>query len=239
MGATIKLNAHAFAANPSLGKWTREGQIWKFKSKGSAKSDQVTLKLDFGDRTWSFDGEKLRLSEDFKVSDSHATVSLCVNQKYTFRFDVEQDVVQPQWELSLGRTDPRKLEVTKYSGSFGRPGSEDKILLEGTLPQALDGFGDLSFNLNGHQRDIPLLSLDGFQKALERGKELVYKEGGTHVVVDFGKRKWSAEFKKDAFTKLMAPRWGRARVAVKVGGATWYSQEHAIPVYTTKLSYKG
>ena len=172
-----------------------------------------------------------------RSSDSHATVALCVNQKYTFRFDVEQEV-KAQWEIALRVTDPSKLEVTKYSGSFGWPGGEDKVLLEGTLPETLDGFGDISFVLNGHQRDIPLLSLSEFQKALERGKELVYKDGGTRVAVDFGKKKWSAEFKKDQFTKIMAPRWGRARLAVKVGGSTWYSQEHPITMFATKLSYR-
>lgn len=238
LGAVVKLNGHVLSATPSQGKWTRQGQTWKFKTNGSARSDAFTLKLDFGRQAWDFEGQKLPLSDHFKATDSHAMVILQVNDMYGFRFDIEQEV-KSKWEITLTSTDPQKLEVTKYSGSFGWPDREDKILLEGRLPETLDGFGDFSFIVNGHQRDVLLLSLADFQRALAEGKELVFKEGGTHAVIDFGKKKWSVELAKDQFSRILTPRWGKARLGIKVGGASCYSQEHAITQFASKLTYKG
>lgn len=237
LGATLTLNSHVVEAKSSFGKWTKEGQVWKFKTKDSAKSDRITLKLDFGGGTWSLEGEKLPLTEHFREFDDHVKVVLKVNEMYSFRFDADA-AVKGDWEVSLPRTNEQKLEVTKYSGTFGWSDHEDKVVLEGKLPKTLDRFGDMSFVFNGHQRDIPLLGLEDFQKAFTKGKVLEYKEGGTHVVVDFGKKKWSAQFKRDQFDRTMAPRSGGAKVSVKVGGSAWYEREIQDFKSAMKLSFK-
>ena len=160
---------------------------------------------------------------------------LTVNGSYAFRFDADQEV-KTEWLLELPRTDDQQLEVTKFKGHLGWSDRKDEVVLEGRLPASLAVFGDLSLVSNGEQRDIPLLSLKGFRDALARGREVVYKSDGTKVVVDFGKGKWSAEFRDVDVHRLMAPRWGGVRLAVKVGGRTVCSVEHPIVDFTTKLS---
>lgn len=237
LGATLELNQHLLSATSSAGRWTRKGQVWTFKSKGSLGRNLITLALDFGAGTWSFDGEKLSLTSSFKPSDAHVTAMLNVNGLYRFRFDAEQEV-KSEWQVSLPRTDEKRLEVTRFEGRMGWSDRKNRVLLEGRLPATLAAFGDLSFVFNGHQRDIPLLSLENFARARARGKQLVYKSAGTKVVVDFGKRKWSAEFEGQGFHRLMAPRRGNARLEIKVGGTTVYAKEQPVTDFRTEFTFK-
>jgi hypothetical protein len=238
MGATLELNKHVLYATPSAGKWTRQGQVWKFKSKGASGKNLLTLKLDFGSGIWSFEGKKLALAGAFKPSDSHVMARLRVNGLYTFRFDAEQEV-RSEWKLVLAPSDPQKLEVTRVEGRFGWSDRKARAVLEGRLPAALTEFGDLSLVFNGHQRDIPLLALGDYPSAFAQGKQLIYKSGGTKVVVDFGKKTWSADFEGEDFHRLMAPRWGGVRLAVKAGGRSLYTAEHAVTDFRTELKFKG
>jgi hypothetical protein len=130
------------------------------------------------------------------------------------------------------------LEVTRYSGTFASDSGEGELVLKGTLPETMDGFGDISFVANGFQKNLPLLSSADFQKAYQKQKELVIDKKGIHLTVDFKKKTWSAHLSKAEFAPMMAPRWGGARLGVKVGGSTWYAQEHTVPNFTAKLSYK-
>ena len=237
LGATVKLNSSLFTADASSGTWKRNGSVWKFKTKASSKSDIVTIKLDFDARTWSFDGEKLMLAGHLKAGDSHTRVALNVNGKYGFSSVIVQNL-KADWELKIPQTDPQKFSLTEYSGCFGWQDREDKIFLEGKLPAVMEGCGDLSFILNGHRHDYYLLADEEFVDAFQKGKEFVHKAGDTKIVVDFKKKTWSAQFKKGDFDGLMAPHGGRAKIEVKMGGATLYSAEHPIAKYSCKLSYK-
>jgi hypothetical protein len=163
---------------------------------------------------------------------------LTVNGLYIFRFDAEQEV-KTEWRLVLPPTDDRALEITRFEGHAGWADRKDRAFLEGRLPSTLSEFGDMSFVINGRQRDIHLLALAGFRDALLRGKQIVCKSGGAKVVVDFGKRKWSAEFEGEGFHGLMAPRWGGARLGVKVGGQSLYAKEQAVTDFHTELKFKG
>jgi hypothetical protein len=235
LGATIQVNRHAYPTSASLGAWKRKGAVWTFKTKGTAKRDIVTLNLDFGSQRWSFEGSKLVLAENFRAGDVSARIVLTVNGKYIFNCDIQHQV-KADWAYKAPSADPSILDVAKLSGSFGK--EKSYITLEGTLPNVLPGFGDCSFVFNGHQIDIPLLSNKDFLKALRKGKPFVYEAEGTHITVDFKKKTWAAKFNKDLFHALMAPRWGGMKFGFKVGGITWYSKEHPINTYTSKLEYK-
>lgn len=236
LGASVRLNGHAFLADGTAGKWTRNGNIWKYKTKDSVKVDAFTLKLDFGKGSWGFEGSHLALSDHLRAGDRHARLDLAVNGMYTFTCDIDHHS-KVDWKLKPSPSSAG-LQVTHYSGTFASDSGEGELVLKGTLPEAMDGFGDLSFVANGFQKDIPLISSEAFQKAFQKQKELVVERKGIHLTVDFKKKTWSAHFSKAEFAPPMSPRWGGARLGVKVGGSAWYAQEHTVPDYTAKLSFK-
>jgi hypothetical protein len=236
LGASVHLNRRALLADGTAGKWTRNGSVWKYKTKDSVKVDAFTLKLDFGRGTWDFDGRHLALSEYLRAGDRHARLNLVVNGRYSFTCDIDHQC-KVDWKVKPSPSGGG-LDVTHYSGTFASDSGEGELVLKGTLPQVMDGFGDLSFVANGFQKDIPLLSSEEFQKAFQKQKELVVERKGLHLKVDFKKKTWSARLSKAEFAPLMSPRWGGARLGVKVGGSAWYAQEHAVPDYKAKLSFK-
>jgi|GEM_PF-4957078 len=236
-GAVVKLNDYAFNAVRGNGKWKRSGKVWKFKTKASIKNDAFTLKLDFGNQTWSFDGKGLLFTSNMKAADAHARITLTVNGLYSFYCDIEHQM-NVDWSLAIPPSDPTVLEVTKYSGAFDTTAGTGQVLLEGTLPSALIGFGDVSFELNGFRYDVPLLSQPGFETAFTTGKAVVYQTEGALVTVDFGQKTWSASLTKTDFNRKMAPRVGSAKIGIRVGGETWYRQTKDIPGFTAMLSFK-
>lgn len=237
-GASVHLNGYSISAVPSLGKWSRNGEIWKYKTKESAKHDVVVLKLDFGSHTWDLDLSKAELSSCIPPSRADLRINLIVNGKYKFHAVVEPQI-KTSWDLKVAATPAEDVEVTRYLGEYDSAKGEGSITLKGNLPGNLEEFGDMSFNVNGHQFNASLISLKDYDKSVSKGKELVYDNGGLHLVVNFGKGTWKAEFKKEAFHPLLAPLWGHSKIRVLVGGMTVYSMEHAITDHTTKPSFRG
>jgi hypothetical protein len=238
LGAVVTLNGYDIALDRAHGKWTRYGDLWVFKSKASARKDVVTVKLDFGDRTWSLEGDKLRLADRLPAGVGLGRLELSVNGKYEFWSDVPHRV-HIAWEVPVSEPDSDGLALSFYSGVYDTEGGQGTVLLEGRLPTNLEGFGDVSFVLNGSQVDIPLRSTDGLQEAFERRGEVSYHEGGAHVNIDFNRNTWSARFAGEAFRQLMAPGWGRSRISIKLGGGLVYDKVHPVLVHRTKLSYEG
>jgi hypothetical protein len=231
---SILLNGRRFTTAAALGKWSRHGQVWKYQTKGDLKENAFSLQLDFGNATWSFQGAKLNLTDHLHAGRGHIRVELHVQGTYHFYCDLEHDL-EIDWALDLLPADSTRLEVTKYSGSWGR--GEDKIQLHGTLPSELSSFGDLTFFLNGHPILFHLLAHEDFLTAMEQKKSFRHKDEEKQIVVDFKKKTWSVEFRRAAIAQLMAPRWGGARLGVAVGGAEWYAREHRIQRFTAKLTF--
>ena len=237
-GATVSINRHAWSSAQAEGKWSRQGQVWTFKTKASAHSEVATLKLDFAGRTWDFDLSKTDLSTPFRAAESRAHLKLNVNGRYTFYCDV-QPQVQVRWDFKRAANRADAMDVFRYSGTYDASTGEGSLLLKGDLPQTLDTFGDVAFEVNGHRFDVPLLAHKDFQWAFDGRKVLQYDKEGTHVTVDFKEKTWKAQFKHAAFHRLAAPRWGSARLRILVCGVPWFSEELPVTDYTTKMKFKG
>jgi hypothetical protein len=236
-GASLQLNGYELSALAAQGKWTRSGQVWKFKTKDSAKRDEVVLKLDFGTLTWDLDLSKADLSQNIPPSLCDLRVGLTINGKYGF-YSAFEPQVKTKWDMKAPVPFPNTLALTHYSGEYDSAKGEGTVTLKGNLPKNPDSFGDMSFSVNGQQVNAPLLSLKGYDNAVGKGKELVYKSEGLHLVVDFGKGTWKADFKKSGFHPSFAPHWGHSRISISVGGITADSQEYSIADHTTTLSFR-
>ena len=237
LGVSVAINGFRWTADAAAGHWTRNGDVWKFKSKESVTRDIVLLKLDFAMKEWDFDISKTLLAEFFKATDGRAHIKLKINGKYGFYFDCVHDV-ECDWDHKITAEHPDRLDLKRYSGWYNSATGEGRAELEGDLPEEMDGFGDMSFSINGRQFDIPLLSHKDFEKAVTKGKVLVYEEGGIKLSVDLGKGKWKMHFGKKAFERALAPHWGLVRIKVKVGGVLMYSAEHEIIDHTTRLKFR-
>ena len=235
LGATVFLGRHALEATPSTGRWTRNGKLWTFRTASGATRDLFTLTLDFEKRLWSFAGTKLTLSEHLRAGQSHLRLGLKVNGLYRFTTDISHDMALV-WDLRPTVPDGTSLHLVRLAGAYSTLTGEGRFALRGTLPAVMDGFGDVSIVLNGHQVDIPLLALDGAEDAIRYGGLLVYEREGRHFLVDFGKKTWSATLSGKGFHPSQLPTDGKLRVGIKVGGATWYQQALAIPAFTADLA---
>lgn len=233
-GVTVSLNGHAWASSQARGKWTRNGQTWKFKTKESVTRDVAVLKLDFAAKTWDLDLSKTDLSDAFRASEGGARIQIAVNGKYVFHCQVDP-VVNVAWDVKLPSTHPEAMEVTRYEGSYDASANRGKVTLKGTLPAGVEFFGDIGLEVNGHRLGAPLLSLQDFQKALDHKKVLEYKQAGLHVSVDFKHRTWVIKISDEMIHRLLAPRWGTSRLRVLVGGVPWYQGEIPTPDFTSKI----
>jgi hypothetical protein len=234
LGAAVSINRYSWSSAQAQGKWTRQGQVWKFKTRESVTRDTVTLKLDFASGTWDFDLGKSDLSEAFRASEGRLHLKFTVNDAFVFHCDLDPEV-ETAWELKLSPAHSDRMELTRYSGSYDPSKAKGEMTLKGTLPEGLDFFGDMSFEVNGRRYDVPLLSHKDFEKALDHKKPLTFDGGGLHLSLDFKQGSWVAKFKEGSMHTLLAPRWGASRVRVRVGGVPWYEGEIPIPNYTSKL----
>jgi hypothetical protein len=238
LGVSVRINQREFRTDAALGRWTRNGQVWKYKTKKSVKRDAFTLKLNFGTDTWDFEAKKLDLAEQFPAGDLDCRVDLLINGMYLLstRFAGEGELRFKQRKDNP--TQGPLMGLTEYSGVLGSSGQDDHIKLAGTLPSDLPAFGDLLFAINGQETGVPLLALRDFKEAVEHGRDLAYDKRGIHLAIDFKKKTWSAAFKGEAAKAIMAPRWGGSRIAVKVGGEPWCTERLEVERFTAKLSYK-
>lgn len=238
LGAAVRINRREFTTDPALGTWTRNGQVWKYKTKKTVKRDAFTLKLDFGTNTWDFEAKKLDLADQFPAGDLNCRVDLLINGMYLLSTRFAGEV---QLRFKEHRDDPQQLPLmglTDYSGAMGSSGQDDHIRLAGTLPADLPAFGDLLFSINGHEKRVPLLALKDFREDVQHGRKVTFDRGGIHLAIDFKKRTWSAAFRGQAAEEIMAPRWGGSRIVVKVGGEPWCTRWLDTKRFTAKLKYK-
>ena len=114
---------------------------------------------------------------------------------------------------------------------------EGAFLAEGKIPAGLRSFGDLGFVFHGHEVGLPLLQEPDLWEAFQEGSSFRFHEGGNRFSIDFGRRIWTARFSGDGFRPEMAPRWGRSRLGIRLGGRSFYDEEKPVLTYETKLTW--
>ncbi len=240
LGVSLKLNGYTWSSSQAGGKWSRRGNIWTFRTNKSVKSDIVSLKLNFTTKTWHLDLSKADLSPFLKVSEGKTQLGLNINGKYEFYFDLEHEV-KGEWDHNPLTTalapNRHALSLSRYNGSFEPSAGKGTVTLEGDLPADLQHFGDISFLVNGRQINMPLISHKNYAKALAEGRKLVVNaKRGLKLSLDFGKKKWRAHF-NGKIDPLLIPRSTVTTIQVKVGGELYYSGEHTVRDYSSKLKY--
>ena len=234
----MSLNGHVFSADGSKGKWSRSGDTWTFKTKQGAKGDRFTLGLDFASDTWSFDGSSKTLDEQVHGADRKVLQVLNVQGLYEFGAWVNHEV-NASWSHIERKTDWPPYGVHEIDGAYNSQTGVGSLKLKGHFPKAADTFGDVQIQINGASMAVPLLAASGFAKAFQDGKNFSYQVAGLSFDVNFGKGTWEAAVTGDKFTSDMAPKKGRVRVRVLVGGSAISDQTFVIQKSTTGLSYSG
>jgi hypothetical protein len=90
-GAVVYLDGYAFPADGSKGKWTRQGDLWTYQTNGRSRDGSFVLKLDFADKTWSFDGKAKHLDQNVGIADRFVRVGLELQGLHRFVNRVEDD----------------------------------------------------------------------------------------------------------------------------------------------------
>lgn len=237
-GIRVGLNGWSWSSLGGTGTWTRLGRVWLYESRRSVKRNRVFVKLDFGQKTWDFELYDADLSGHLDANAGGIQVDLDLNGKYLLKSDLRHHV-QSDWRWKGRARDRRSIELTSYEGTSDSAAQEGTVTLEGTLPEQLSAFGDMTFELNGHAVHVPLIEHEGFLRARENAGTLEYEKDGVHLSVRFGRGTWTARFERNGFHRLMAPLRGATSVRVKVGGETWGSAELAVEDYTSKLRLDG
>jgi hypothetical protein len=232
-GVSLEVQGTSWSSSDANGSWTRSGHIWMFAPHGNVQQNRVNLKLDFGAARYDLHVERADFSGTL-AGVTNANLILTINQLYTFYTTLQHDI-DIAWRWSQPPADAKTAHVTSFQGRYNSAGQSGKMAIAGTLPAELPVFGDLTLDVNGHPYVTRLINLDGFQQAFKNGGAIKYAKEGVIVVVDFGKRTWSATFNGKAFNELLAPRVGTIRTKISVGGFTWSKEEHPVPDYSANL----
>lgn len=237
LGAAVSVNGLTWSSTSATGDWNRHGDVWVFETHHSLSPNAVTLKLDFGDRSWDFDISNADLSSVIKASQGAVQLGLTVNNSYGFTTSVPHSV-HMDWNEKVPATQNGQMELTRYRGSYNSNSSgANEAFFKGALPANLDFFGDFGIEVNGQDRIVPLIAKKNLESARKNGTVIKYDKGGTELTVDFGEKKWSVDFHNKSFSLLHTPRSGVSRICVKVGGASWFNGVIPVYDYTTKLKY--
>jgi hypothetical protein len=194
----------------------------------------VAVKLDFGKGTWDLELPNADLSGHLDANAGNVQLTLVLNEKYSVKHDLEHHV-DMDWRWTRTAKDPKSIEVTSYEGRSDSATQNGEVSLEGTLPRTLSTFGDMTFEVNRHVVHVPLIEREDFLEARANGGRLVHDKDGVRLVVDFGRKIWTARFEREAFHQLMAPVRGTATVRVRVRGATWGTSVLHVEDFTTRL----
>lgn len=232
-GVSFEIPHFSWSSSSANGAWSRSGNIWTFEPNGSVKENRVTLKLDFDTATYDLDLEKADLNGRVPSGSNIVNLILTINQRYAFFTPLQHDI-NIAWRWGGLARDADKAHITSFEGRFDTAKQSGKVSLAGTLPAVLPAFGDISVDVNAHPYAARLINLDGFQEAFENGGVIKYAKQGVIIVVDFGKKTWSATFNGKAFQDLV-PVMGRFRAKLAVGGAPLADSEDAVWDYSANL----
>jgi hypothetical protein len=235
-GVSIEVEGMSWSSAGAKGSWKRGGNIWTFQTDPSAQP-HVVLSLDFGSATYDLQIQKADLNGRVLAGVTNTRLILTVNQLYTFQTALQHDI-DIAWRWSQPTPDSLTAHVTSFQGRYNSATQSGNMSLAGTLPAVLPAFGDLEIDVNSHPYLVRLLNFDGFQQAFQSGGVLKYAKNGLILVVDFGNKTWSATFNNKAFSALAAPRSGKFRAQLLVGGHPWLNAENAVLNYSANLTLR-
>ena len=177
-------------------------------------SEVATLRLDFGQLTWDFSIARTDLSPWIKAGESWVPVTLTVNSKYRFTHHLESEA-RSSWGVKIDEVpgNPNSRWLGGYRGSYDPSNGAGEAVVSGRVPKGRTTFGDLSFSVNGHQVDAPLITHPDYASALEYGRSLVYQREGLYLAVDFGAKSWIARVDGKAFHERLLPQGGSVKLA--------------------------
>ncbi len=238
LGASVALNGYVFPADGSKGKWVRNGDVWKYKTRDGVKKDPFKLTLDFGTGTWSFKGASKHLDQAIEASLGNVRMDLTVEGLYRFTSRVQCNV-NCTWNQKEAKADRHPYGVHRVKGEYDSSTGSGSLVLKGHLPKGTDAYGDVEILVNGSPVEIPLLSTQDFLQKLEQGSAVDYEADGIAYKINFGKGKWKLKLDGAAFKKAMAPDKGAVRVQVLVGGVSTSDQTFELSHTNTGLTYGG
>jgi hypothetical protein len=232
-GVTVEIQDMSWSLSTGNGTWTRSGDVWTFKPKGS--ENPVSMKIDFGRATYALHIQRADLSGRVPAGTTIVRLLLTVNDLYMFYADLQHDV-DIAWRWSQPAADAKTLHVTSFEGRYDSATQAGKASIAGTLPADLPAFGDVEVNVNEHPHVAQLVGREDFQQAAQSGGVFKYAKEGLILVFDFGNKTWSATFNGKAFHEMLAPRVGMLRTQVSVGGVPRYKAENAVLDYSANLT---
>jgi hypothetical protein len=233
-GVTVDLNGYSWFSGQTDGYWKRQGTVWTFTPYWFVVADRAHVKLDFGKGTWDFHISRAGLARVISPRSGEVRVALVVNGKYTFRSIIRHQVMT-EWSWEGLPDSQQKLGLTSYEGWYDSSSGEGSVSLQGVLPETLETFGDMSFEVNDHRVHAPLLDLENFKQAMESGGTLVYEREGLRAEVDFAKGTWVVGIDREEFSHRQAPLRGNARIRVLVGGVSWGSFDVPVASFRSQL----
>lgn len=233
-GVTIEVAGGSWSSSGN-GSWRRSGDRWTFRTNPGVKP-RVTLRLDFGSATYDLNIQKADLNGRMLAGETNTRLVLGINQLYTFYTLLQHDI-DITWRWSMPPADNLTSHVMSFSGRYNSANESGKMSITGTLPADLPTFGDVEINVNGHPYVVRLITMDGFQEAFETGGDFRFSKEGLNLVIDFGRKTWSATFNKKAFQSL-APKWGSMRAKLIVGGVPWLTVKNAVFDYSANLALR-
>jgi hypothetical protein len=237
-GAAVSLNGHAFPADGTKGKWSRKGDVWKYKTREGVKADPFELDLDFAGMAWSFNGSSKTLDQDLRVANGSVQVRLALQGKHSFTNWITHDV-QTSWSHEEGKAAWPPYGVHEVKGDYNSRTGAGTLVVKGHIPKKETRFGDVTIVVNGASVSFPLLGTEKFLDKLDRGGSATYKADGLLFDIDFGTGKWKATIDGSQFKSDMAPKDGAVRVQVLVGGEPTSDQTFTALKHTTTLKYGG
>ena len=238
LGASVSLNGYPFPADGSKGKWVRNGDVWKYKTREGVKHDPFKLALDFASGTWSFSGSSKNLDQVISAGTGAIRVDLTVQRGYRFVSRVKGNVTC-NWDQKEKKALRQPFGVHRIKGEYDSGTGSGKLVLKGHLPKDMTSYGDVEIRVNGAPVDIPLLSTPDFLKMLDSGGIVKIESEGMTYKINFGKGKWHLHLEGSAFDSEMAPKNGEIRVQVLVGGVTTSDQTFQLSNTRMGLTYAG
>ncbi len=238
LGASVSLNGYPFPADGGKGKWVRNGDVWKYKTRQGVKHDPFKLALDFASGTWSFSGSSKNLDQAISAGTGAIRVDLGLAGKYGFISRVEGNV-NCTWDHKTKKASRQPFGVHLIKGDYDSGTGSGNLVLKGHLPKNTTSYGDVEIRVNGTSVTIPLLSTPDFLKMLDSGGIVKIESEGMTYKINFGKGKWHLHLEGSAFNSEMAPKNGEIRVQVLVGGVTTSDQTFQLSNTRMGLTYAG
>lgn len=233
---SVTLNGVKILGSAKLGVWERKGQVWTYRSRQGTGAARVRFSLDFTAGSWDFCVERATLGWYTDPLNPVLTIVLNLNDLYLLSSRVRHESAY-HWEADLSAV-ADSLWVSSVSVDKDFEGG-GKVLLKGSLPDSLKGFGDFSVAMNGTQKDLTVTEVEGFTKKLFQRCPMAYRDATGSFTVDLGSGMWRCAIDTEAFPNPgpVKEKDGRTDLRLKIGGKEHFSQRVSPDFYRMDLRY--